>query len=102
VVGYTIGDDMEFPEWMGDNYLFQRLQRLADSSLSKPLLAISGDVKRMGATEVQLTPHGEAILAGNGNDVEWNGIDEWVGGVHLDSRSGRVWLRDGHTLVAQG
>ena len=45
---------------------------------------------------MHLTPHGEAILAGDGNAVEWNGIDDWVGGVHLDSRSGRVWFhRDG-------
>jgi hypothetical protein len=72
----------------------------ADESHSLPFLsrALSalGDTNQLRGTEARLTEHGEAILAGDGNAVEWNGIDDWVGGVHLDSRSGRVWFhRDG-------
>jgi hypothetical protein len=62
-------------------------------------LTLSGDTTRLRGTEVRLTQHGEAILAGKGNAVEWNGIDEWVGGVHLDSRYGRVWFQTGETLI---
>jgi hypothetical protein len=98
-IGYTMGHDMDFPEWMADSYLFQRLHHLGDSALPRPLLTLSGDTKQMRGTEVRLTGHGEAILAGNGNAVEWNGIDDWVGGVHLDSRSGRVWFHKDQTLV---
>jgi hypothetical protein len=98
-IGYTMAHDMDFPEWMADSYLFQRLHRLADAALSRPLLTLSGDTKRLRGTEVRLTQHGEMILAGKGNAVEWNGIDDWVGGVHLDSRSGDVWYHREHTLV---
>jgi hypothetical protein len=100
-VGSTMAHDMDFPEWMADNYLFQRLHRLADNALPKPLLTLAGETTRLRETEVRLTEHGEAILAGNGNAVEWNGIDEWVGGVHLDSRSDRIWFQTGETLVSR-
>jgi len=98
-VGCTMGHDMDFPEWMADSYLFERLHRFADSDLPRPLLTLSGDTKQLRGTEVRLTQHGEAILAGKGNAVEWNGIDDWVGGVHLDSRNGRVWFHRAQTLV---
>ena len=26
-------------------------------------------------------------------------VDDWIAGVHLDSRHGRVWFHDGHTLI---
>jgi Domain of unknown function (DUF1835) len=98
-IGYTMGHDMDFPEWMADSYLFQRLHHLGNSALPRPLLTLSGDTKQMRGTEARLTNHGEAILAGKGNAVEWNGIDDWVGGVHLDSRNGRVWFHREQTLV---
>jgi hypothetical protein len=30
-----------------------------------------------------LTPQGEATLRGEADFVEMNGVDEWLGGVHL-------------------
>jgi hypothetical protein len=98
-VGYTMAHDMNFPEWMADSYLFQRLHRLAEVTLPRPLLTLSGHTRQLRGTEVRLTQYGEAILAGKGNAVEWNGIEDWVGGVHLDSRNGRVWFQRGQTLV---
>jgi len=98
-VAFTMAHDMDFPEWMADDYLFQRLHRHAENALPKPLLTFSGETTRLRGTEVRLTQRGEAILARKGNAVEWNGIDEWVGGVHLDSRNGRVWFQTGETLV---
>jgi hypothetical protein len=99
VVGYTMAHDMDFPEWMADNYLFDRLRRLGDSALPRPLVTLSGDKTSLRGTEVRLTPHGEAVLAGKGNAVAWNGIDDWVAGVHLDSRNSRVWFRKDLTVV---
>ena len=52
-------------------------------------------------SEVRLTPLGEAVLAGRHNLVELNGIDEWVGGIHLDSAAGRVWYRSGDSLALE-
>jgi hypothetical protein len=102
VVAHTMAHDMSFPEWMGDSYLFQRLHRFADGALARPLLTLSGDdTTRLRGTEVRFTEHGAAILGGEGNAVEWNGIDDWVGGVHLDSRGGRVWFREGQTLISR-
>ena len=99
VVGYTMAHDTDFPDWVGDDYLFDRLRRLADRALPRPLVALSGDTERLRGTEVRLTHAGNEVLAGKGNVVEWNGLDDWVGGVHLDSQGGRVWFRNDQTLV---
>ena len=99
VVAYTMAHDMDFPEWISDSYLSERLHRHSAGALPRPLLALSGDTASLRGTEVRLTSHGDAILAGQGNAVEWNGIDDWVGGVHLDSSDGRVWFRQGQTLI---
>jgi hypothetical protein len=98
-IGYTMGHDMDFPEWMADSYLFQRLHHLGNSALPRPLVTLSGDTTQMRGTDVHLTQYGKAILVGKGNAVEWNGIDDWVGGVHLDSRNGRVWFHREQTLI---
>lgn len=99
VVGSTMGHDFEFPEWMADAYLFERLRRLGDSTLPRPLLTLSGDMRTLRGTAVHLTRHGEDVLAGKANAVDWNGIEDWIAGVHLDSRSGRVWFHEKDTLV---
>jgi hypothetical protein len=100
VIAHTMAHDMDFPEWMADSYLIERLHRLGNETLPRPLVALSGDATRLHGTEVRLTEHAQALLAGHGNAVAWNGIDDWVGGVHLESRSGHVWFRSEQTLVA--
>jgi len=37
---------MEFPEWMADSYLIERLHRLGNETLPRPLVALSGDAAR--------------------------------------------------------
>jgi hypothetical protein len=51
--------------------------------------------------EVAITEAGELVLAGRANAIELNGIDDWVFGIHLDSRQGSVWYRKGNTLVSR-
>jgi hypothetical protein len=63
---------------------------------------MEGDLSSYRGCEVRLTSAGEAFLEGNKNFVEVNGIDEWVAGVHLNSRTREVWFRNGETLVAGG
>ena len=99
VIGYTMAHDMDSPDWMDDSYLFRRLQRLADPALPHPVLELTGDGDSMRGTDVRLTERGLEVLAGRGNFVEWNGIDDWVGGVHLNSKGGQVWFHDKQTLV---
>jgi Domain of unknown function (DUF1835) len=99
VVGYTMAHDMDFPDWVGDSYFFHRLHRLADAALPRPLLTLSGDTGTLRGTEVHITPDGEDVFAGKASALEWNGIDDWIGGVHLDSRQGRVWFHKDQTLV---
>jgi hypothetical protein len=99
VVGSTMAHDMDIPDWVGDGYLFQRVHRLADAALPRPLLTVTGETQTLRGTLVHLTRDGEDVLAGRANAVEWNGVDDWIGGVHLDSRRGRVWFHKDHTLV---
>jgi len=100
VIGYTIGDNFD-ADLVGDSYLFSRLRRLADPELSHPLIAMSGDSNIMRACDVVLTDAGESVLAGRANAVELNGIDDWILGVHLDSRSRPMWYRSEGTLIAR-
>lgn len=82
VVGYTIGF-YEAMDSLGDLYVFDRVRRLSQHVLTTPLLEFSGDQKQMRASEVQLTDFGRAVLSGDANVIEENGIDDWIGGVHL-------------------
>ncbi|MEM1276251.1 MAG: hypothetical protein AAGH74_06985 [Pseudomonadota bacterium] len=98
--------------WLGDLSLFECLKELSHRSLEAPLLEMRmahddpariidprRPLKNMANTEVRLTRHGEACLAGELNHVGVNGIERWVAGVYLTSRGGNVWFRDGEDLV---
>ena len=97
IIGHTMASRQESPDWVGDGYLLRRLRRLADPLLPNPLIILTGNTVELRGTEVRLTSHGEQVLAGRANFVDLNGIDDWVGGTHLDSTRGRVWFhRDGN------
>ncbi len=107
VVGFTLAAafDSDSPDHVGDYYLFERLRRLADSALAHPLLSFRGDPFSgspegpLRKTEVAITDVGERVLRGDADCIDLNGIDDWVGGVHLSAAEGRVWRFDGETLV---
>jgi hypothetical protein len=98
VIGHTMGNNFD-ADMVGDAYLFWRLWRLADSQLAHPLVAMAGDSQDMRSCEVVLTEAGEAVLEGRANAVELNGIDDWVLGVHLDSKRRSVWYHKDGCLV---
>lgn len=84
------------PDVVGDVILLRRLMRLADSRLARPLLEIEGDSAEPLKTRVRLTHTGRDVLEGRANQVDLNGIDEWIGGVHLMAPPGPVWyIHDG-------
>ncbi len=83
---------------VGDVYLFHRLKTLARRSLTKPLLKLNSPDLTLRETEVEITRYGSETLQNKHNVVSINGINDWVGGVHLDSSSGHTWFREGQEL----
>lgn len=93
IIGYTMGYSMENLDWIGDIILLHRLRRLGDESLIKQAVTITGTSTRMHDTEAHLTDFGEKVLNGEANLTEINGIDEWIGGIHLQSNTNNIWYR---------
>lgn len=103
IVGTTMGDIEDHPDWPWDGYLFHRLVQLARRSdglpLSTPLVEIFGSGRSMRQTEVTITDAGRSVLTGEDNFVTLNGVEDWVGGTRISSTDGPVWFFDGTTLV---
>jgi hypothetical protein len=111
VVGETTAWN-DSPDRWDHVYVFYRLLRMAD--LETPLVTLTGRTKFEFAIpppqrltvihkmicdgEVKLTPFGAAVLAGEANAVHENGIDDWIGGVHLTDAE-RPPFREGRTLL---
>jgi hypothetical protein len=78
------------PEYgFGDAQLYLEMKRLARAST--PLLKLRGvdrrgakDAAQMLLSSFQITEYGKAVLAGEGDFIKSNGIDQWLGGVHLE------------------
>ncbi len=82
----------------GDAQLYLELKRLAKAPT--PLLTNGGnetlDPARILLSSFELTQHGTAALAGEEDFVVQNGIDEWIGGIHLKG-SEAAWRWDNDT-----
>ena len=71
---------------LGDEQFMLLLRQLASGP--EPLLTIANDGASRGSSEfpgtsLTLTDNGESVLRGDVDQVELNGIDTWLGGVHL-------------------
>jgi Domain of unknown function (DUF1835) len=78
--------------YLGDSWCFAMMDRLARAP--HPLLDVrpsDGPVDR--TTVVRLTATGARVLAGEEDHVTLNGVDRWIGGVHLTGRDVR-WRWD--------
>jgi hypothetical protein len=96
VVGGAIGANHHWLDPVGDMYLFWRLKRLASEGLTQPLLRLTGTTTTARGCRVTPTEFGIAVRDGRANHVEANGVDDWIGGVHLLSDHGSPWCcRDG-------
>lgn len=82
------------PAFCGDLILRARLLRMSDACLRHPLLRLSGDPRRLDSMSFALTEFGQMVLQRKANAVQINGIDEWIGGVHLQSPEGRTYYLD--------
>ena len=75
------------PEYgFGDAQVFLELKRLA--SAAKPVITMSNSAGAKDSAvlnaSLQITEYGQAVLRGEDDFVHSNGIDLWLGGVHLD------------------
>jgi Domain of unknown function (DUF1835) len=87
------------PDPVGDFYLFRRLERLANPAQPAPLMTLEGMWPESRTAMVHLTDAGRDVLAGRANAVHLNGLDDWVGGIHLDAAAGHIWWEDGGRIV---
>lgn len=76
--------------FMGDATFLMRLRRLLEAR--HPLLQRKSD-----DAPLHLTDDGRRVLAGSADDVALNGIDRWIGGVHLTPDN--LWRWSGEELA---
>jgi len=81
----------ELRPFLGDASFFNHVSELA--GCAAPLLAIGDPERPPGGRTVRLTAMGETLLAGQEDHVRLNGIDRWIGGVHLTGHS-TAWRYD--------
>jgi len=80
---FTRVTDAERRPFLGDLPFFARLQGLAAGD--HPLL-------RLDHRRLELTGAGESVLNGQKDQVKLNGVDRWIGGVHLTGAA--TWRYD--------
>jgi hypothetical protein len=89
------------PEYgFGDSQVLLEMKRLVNAS--PPLLVMSNGagVTNFTRTSFQITEHGQAVLRGDKDFTNLNGIDLWLGGVHLaGNEAAWRWDEAGQRLV---
>jgi RNA polymerase sigma factor (sigma-70 family) len=71
---------MECSPFMGDGSFYRMMADLSESR--HPLVEIS-EARQHGLGNISITETGEKALEGRADHVDLNGIDRWLGGVHL-------------------
>lgn len=95
--------------WLGDSSFAWYLERMSDGA--RPLVQHPNgtriipprtgmDGRSFWERTVVLTPFGSEVLRGRANHVEANGIDRWIGGVHLTATHCGHWDGRAQRLVA--
>lgn len=98
IIGYTMGENFDQGDLIGDLYFFSRLLHMASAKLPRPLLTQSGDGVDLQSTNFELTEFGAAVCDGGAASHPVNAIDYWAGGVHVSSAAGNVWFNDAGVL----
>ena len=99
IIGHTIGNTFDNLDWIGDQYLYHRLRNMGNHALKQQLVELKGRSPKMRDTDVYLINTGRSVLSGEVNNVELNGLDDWICGIHLDSNSGNIWYRKNGDLL---
>ena len=85
---FVRGAARETRPFLGDTWAFDRLARIA-----------GGDAPLVAAEPLRITATGGRVLAGDADHVALNGIDRWIGGVHLHGREVPWRFDEGHEAV---
>ena len=101
VVGGAIGANHQHLDPVGDMYLFWRVRRMSEAR--EPLVTLKGDTRvldeNIRTCRVTPTALGLAVRDGDTNQAKVNGVDDWVGGVHLQAATGSPWYRRNGELI---
>ena len=89
---FRAAQEMEERVFMGDLSFDAVVRELGEAAQPLVRLSAVGDTP-VPDQPVALTPLGTQVLGGRADHVRVNGVDRWVGGVHLQGR-GRVWRWD--------
>jgi len=84
---FTTFQRMEDPVFLGDSSFYAELRALANCAT--PVLSVEADA-------AAITDAGRDVIGGARDFVELNGIDRWLGGVHLTPEN--VWRWDGERV----
>jgi hypothetical protein len=93
--------EREARPFLADLFCFRTAARLASAPV--PLLELDppgGEV--VAATRLRLTAAGRLVLRGQADHVALNGIDRWVGGVHLHGVAARWRWDEGTESIVGG
>jgi hypothetical protein len=89
----------EVRPFLGDTWCFDRMRRMAIGP--EPLLVAEPEVPVTRRSRLSLTGTGRSVLAGEADHVVLNGVDRWVGGVHLQGQAVPWRWDDGIEAVVQ-
>lgn len=90
---FSATQTMEERVYMGDWSFWWRVQELARGTRPLVELDVEKAEKRLPPGHIRLTDTGRAVLQGAADWVKLNGIDRWLGGVHLEG-GGSDWRWD--------
>jgi hypothetical protein len=85
----------EDPFFLGDLVFASYMTDLSRGA--SPLVVLAGGGPVLD-DEVRLTETGESVMRGGRDRVRLNGIDRWLGGVHLEGPDA-AWRWDGRTVI---
>jgi hypothetical protein len=93
--------EREYRPYLGDTWCFASMDRLARAR--NPLLvAEPADAPLDGDTLLALTDTGARVLAGHADHVALNGLDRWIGGVHLIGPDAAWRFDEGTEMIKAG
>jgi hypothetical protein len=84
----------EAQPFMGDWGFYDVLRGLSTARTPLVTIAAPTDDVDLGSTPVEITQAGRAVIEGRQDAVALNGIDRWLGGVHLAGRDCSPWRWD--------
>ena len=82
--------------FLGDSFCLAMVARLAGARV--PLLTAAASPVA-ASTELHLTEAGRSVLAGTDDHVRLNGVDRWIGGVHLAGEVARWRWNEGTEAI---